>query len=51
MSWDALYEWLRALWFVWFMILFIGIVAYVYWPGRKGHFEARGRIPFRADGE
>ena len=51
MSWDALYEWFRVLWVVWFMALFIGIIAYVYWPGRKDRFEARGLIPFRADGE
>lgn len=51
MIWDGLYEWLRALWVLWFMALFIGIVAYVYWPGRKSRFEARARIPFSADGE
>ena len=51
MDWSGLYEWIRALWVVWFFLLFAGIVAYVYWPGRKKRFEDRGRIPFRSDDE
>ena len=51
MAVDGLYEWLRSLWVVWLMILFVGIVVWVYWPKRKRELEDHGRIPLRDDGE
>jgi cytochrome c oxidase cbb3-type subunit 4 len=45
----AIYEWLRSLWVVWLMAVFIGIVAWVYWPKRKREMEEHGRIPLRDD--
>jgi cbb3-type cytochrome oxidase subunit 3 len=27
-------------------VLFVGIVAVTYWPGRKAKIEKQGRIPF-----
>jgi cbb3-type cytochrome oxidase subunit 3 len=30
-------------------VLFIGIVAATYWPGRKAKIEQQGRIPFEDD--
>jgi cbb3-type cytochrome oxidase subunit 3 len=30
-------------------VLFVGIVAATYWPGRKAKIEQQGRIPFEDD--
>ena len=38
---------LKQFWVVWLMILFVGIVAWVYWPGRRQEMEDNARIPFR----
>ena len=43
---DTLYEWAETFWGLWLMLIFIGIVAYVFWPGRKRKMEEHGRIPF-----
>jgi cytochrome c oxidase cbb3-type subunit 4 len=48
---EGFVETLRSLWVVWLMALFVGIVAWVYWPKRKGEMEEHGRIPLRDDGE
>jgi len=45
----SLYPLLRSLWAVWFMALFIGIVAWALWPSRRRRFEDLGRIPLRGD--
>jgi len=42
---DALVEWASALWGLWLMAIFVGIVAYVFWPGRKKKMEEHARIP------
>ena len=47
---DGFYEVLRSLWVVWLMALFIGIVAWVYWPKRKREMEDHAQIPLRDDG-
>lgn len=39
------YEVLRQLWVLWFMALFVGIVAWAFWPGSKRRLERHGRIP------
>ncbi len=41
--------WLRQLWVLWLMLLFVGIVAWVYWPRRKDRLEEHGRIPLEDD--
>ena len=41
-----LYGIIRSLWLLWVVLLFVGIVAWVYWPSRKRDMEAHGRIPF-----
>ncbi len=51
MDWLDLYPLLRSLWVVWFMALFIGIVAWALWPPRKKRLEALGRIPLRPDNQ
>lgn len=42
---------LKSLWLLWCVLLFVGIVAWVYWPSRKSRLEAHGRIPFKDEGE
>jgi cytochrome c oxidase cbb3-type subunit IV len=46
---QTLYEWANALWGLWLMILFLGIVIYVFWPKRRKKLEAQGRIPLEDD--
>ena len=41
--------WLRSLWLLWLMLLFIGIVAWAFWPGRRRRMESHGRIPREDD--
>jgi cbb3-type cytochrome oxidase subunit 3 len=31
------------------MAVFLGLIAYVFWPRRKREVEAHGEIPFRED--
>jgi cytochrome c oxidase cbb3-type subunit IV len=49
MDWHDVYPLLRSLWNVWFMMLFIGIVAWALWPSRRRRLEDLGRIPLRSD--
>ena len=42
--------WLRQLWIVWLMLLFVGIGVWVMWPGRKRELERHGRIPLEDNG-
>ena len=46
-----IYEFLRSLWVVWLMLIFLGIVAWAFWPGHKKRFEDDAKIPFRDDSE
>jgi len=39
-------EFLRSLWALWLMAIFLGIIAWVYWPRRRKKLERHGRIPF-----
>jgi cytochrome c oxidase cbb3-type subunit 4 len=45
----SLYPLLRSLWVVWFVMLFVGIVAWALWPSRRSKLEELGRIPLRGD--
>ena len=40
MDLDAIYQFVRSLWVVWLMAIFLGIVAWVLWPGRKKRLES-----------
>jgi cytochrome c oxidase cbb3-type subunit 4 len=42
---------LRALWVVWFFVLFLGMLWFVLRPLKKGHFESQADIPLRDDGD
>ena len=44
---DGIYEFLRSFWVLWLMAIFLGIVAWAYWPKRKHEMEEHGRIPFK----
>ncbi len=45
MTLESLSHAARSLWVVWMMLLFLGIVAWAFWPGRKSKLNAYGRIP------
>ena len=42
---------MKSLWVVWFMVLFVGIVIWAYGSKRKKKMEDHGRIPFRDEDE
>jgi len=44
-----IYEFLRSFWVVWLMVLFLGIVAWAFWPSHKEGLERHGRIPLEDD--
>jgi cytochrome c oxidase cbb3-type subunit 4 len=48
---EELSGFLRNFWVVWMMALFIGIVAWAFWPSRRRRDEMRdhAQIPFRDD--
>jgi cytochrome c oxidase cbb3-type subunit 4 len=46
---QSIYPLLRSVWVVWFMLLFIGIVVWAFWPSRRRKLEDLGRIPLRGD--
>ena len=39
----------RSIWGVWLMAIFIGIVVWVMWPGRRGEIERHANIPLDDD--
>ena len=43
------YAFIRSLWLLWLVLLFVAIVAYVYWPSRKKRLESYGNIPLQDD--
>ena len=46
---QTIYHLAVQFWGIWLMLVFAGIVAWAYWPGRKREMEDHGRIPFRED--
>ena len=44
-----LYAFVRSLWLLWLILLFVAIVAYVYWPSRRQRLESYGNIPLQED--
>jgi cytochrome c oxidase cbb3-type subunit 4 len=45
----ALYPTLKALWAVWFVLVFLGMLAFVLRPSKRRHYERAGEIPLRDD--
>lgn len=46
---NEIVETLRSLWGLWLMVLFLGIVAWAFWPKNKDRLERHGAIPLRDD--
>ena len=46
---EPVLSWVYSLWLLWLVLLFVGIVAWVFWPGRKRKLEQHGRIPLDED--
>jgi cytochrome c oxidase cbb3-type subunit 4 len=44
-------EFIQSLWLVWLILLFVGIVAWVYWPKRKKRLDEAAHIPLKDDEE
>lgn len=42
-----LYPTLKALWVVWFIVLFLGMLAFVLRPSKKREYERAGLIPLQ----
>ena len=40
------YAAIKSLWVVWLILVFLGLVVWVYWPGHKKRLEAHRDIPF-----
>ena len=45
----AIYPHLRALWVVWFFLLFVGMLAWVLRPSKRAAHDEAGGIPLRDD--
>ncbi len=43
----SIYPHLRALWVVWFFLLFLGMLAWVLRPSKRAAYEEAGAIPLR----
>jgi cbb3-type cytochrome oxidase subunit 3 len=39
----------KSLWTVWFFLVFVGVIAWTLWPGRRSEMDARARIPLDDD--
>ncbi len=50
MTLNDIVEVARALWPAWLMLVFIGIVAWAFWPRHRARLEGHAHIPLR-DGE
>ncbi len=48
---ESLYPAIRSLWVVWLVAVFVGIVAWVYWPSRRRKLQEHANIPLRDDQE
>lgn len=44
---QELYAFIKQLWVLWLLLLFVGIVVWAYWPKRKAEMEEHGKIPFK----
>ncbi len=45
----SIFGWLEHYSVVLMVVVFVGIVASTYWPGRKSKIEQQGRIPLEDD--
>ncbi|HJQ59207.1 MAG TPA: cbb3-type cytochrome c oxidase subunit 3 [Vineibacter sp.] len=49
MSLTDLLPYAKSLWTGWFFLVFVGLLAWTMWPGRRSELETRGRIPLDED--
>ena len=49
MSLHELLPHLKSLWTLWFFLVFVGIIAWTLWPGRRRTLESCGRLPLEED--
>ena len=42
---DDFYSFIKSLWVVWMMALFVGIIVWVLWPSNRRRFRDASRIP------
>jgi cbb3-type cytochrome oxidase subunit 3 len=40
---------LEQIWLIWLLVLFIGIIVWVMWPGRRRQMRRHAEIPLRDD--
>jgi cytochrome c oxidase cbb3-type subunit 4 len=48
-TYKALAEFAQTWGLLYFVVIFLGVVAYAMWPSRKQRFEQDARIPLRED--
>ncbi len=48
---EQIYLTIRSLWVVWLLAVFVGIVAWAYWPSRRRELQDHANIPLRDDQE
>ena len=46
---EAFYAFVRSLWVVWLMLIFVGVLAWAYWPSRRRRLQAHANIPLEDD--
>lgn len=49
MSLMEFYMLLKSVWTLWFALLFVGIVAWAFWPTRANRLQDHANIPLRED--
>jgi len=48
-TYSSLAEFAQTWGLLYFVLLFLGVVAYVFWPSHKKRFDDASRIPLRED--
>lgn len=51
MDWNELSEFMRPIWVVWLFLMFLGIIAWAFWPRRQDEMNAHAQIPLRDEDE
>lgn len=46
---DQLVEFMRSIWGLWLMTLFVGIAAWAFWPRNREKFSNAAQIPLNDD--
>jgi cytochrome c oxidase cbb3-type subunit 4 len=49
MSYETVTTITQSLALIFFILLFAGVVIYVFWPGNRDKFERAARLPFEPD--